>query len=355
MASTEERRAQIVSVTLRLLASTPLSEISTRQIARRLKLSQPALFRHFRSRDALLLAVVAQARGVMEAELLAVLRGSSDPPALILALGAAIARQAEAMPGLPRLLFAEAGGTAGALRSALIALTAAPQAMFAELMRQGQREGRFDPEADPELAARAFLAAIQGAALQSLLHAPTTLAAEVQGHFELLLRALRIEGGAARPPPTPPAAARAPRLLSIDARALLSRGVEPLGEISNATERVGPSGVVVVTAPFLPEPLIALMEGRGHAVHCFPGKRGGAVVAIVVGGEPTLADLSALEAPEPLQHMLRALGALRPTQVMLVRLPRYPTLLIPELERPGLAFEILELEDETVLLWVWRG
>jgi hypothetical protein len=40
---------------------------------------------------------------------------------------------------------------------------------------------------------------------------------------------------------------------------------------------------------------------------------------------------------------------------MLVRLPRYPTLLIPELERPGLAFEILELEDETVLLWVWRG
>lgn len=354
MASTEERRAQIVSVTLGLLATTPLSEISTRQIARRLKLSQPALFRHFRSRDALLLAVVAQARGLMEAELLGVLRASSDSPALILALGAAIARQAEAMPGLPRLLFAEAAGTAGALRSALLALTAAPRAMFAELLRQGQREGRFDPEADSEQAARAFLAAIQGAALQSLLHAPTTLAAEVQGHFELLLRGLRAKEGAARLPPARPAAV-GPSLLAIDARALLSRGVEPLGEISNATERVGPSGVVVVTAPFLPEPLIALMEGRGHAVHCFPGRRGGAVVAIVVGGEPALVDLSTLEAPEPLQRMLRALGALRPTQVMLVRLPRYPTLLIPELERPGLGFEVFELEDETVLLRVWRG
>lgn len=362
MASTEDRRAQIVTATLRLLASTPLTEISTRQIARRLKLSQPALFRHFRSRDAILLAVVAHARERIEAELLAVLRGSSDPQALIVAVGQAIARQAEAMPGLPRLLFAEASGAEGALRGALVALTAAPRAMFAELLRQGQREGRIDPGADPEQVARALLALLQGAALQSLLQRPAVLEGEVAAHYQLLLRGLTLPAAPARPAVAAPArpavagaAARGPRLIAVDAKALLAQGTEPLGHISGATERVGPSGLVLVTAPFRPGPLIALMEGRGHAVHSFPGQRGGTQVAIVVGAGLGLTDLSELAAPEPLHHMMRALAALVPGQAVLARLPRYPTLLIPELERPELSFELLELEDETVLLWVERG
>lgn len=355
MASTEDRRAQIVTITLGLLASTPLTEISTRQIARRLKLSQPALFRHFRTRDAILMAVVAHARGRIEAELLAVLRASSDPRVLILELGQAIARQAEEMPGLPRLLFAEATGVEGALRRALVALTAAPLAMFAELLRQGQREGRFDPGADADQLARAFLALLQGAALQRLLHPAADLAAEVKAHFELVLRGLCGASTPLRPAAAAATSARGTRLVAIDARALLAQGTEPLGLISSATEEVGPNGLVLVSAPFLPGPLIALMEGRGHTVHSFPGKRGGTQVAIVVGGALALADLSALEAPEPLHHMMRALAALRPDQVLLARLPRYPTLLIPELERPELRFEVLELEDETVLLWVRRG
>ena len=95
--------------------------------------------------------------------------------------------------------------------------------------------------------------------------------------------------------------------------------------------------------------------GFAARLHREPGQRGGTQVAIVVGAGLGLTDLSELAAPEPLHHMLRALAALVPGQAVLARLPRYPTLLIPELERPELSFELLELEDETVLLWVERG
>ena len=64
---TAERRAQIVDATLSLLATTPVARITTRQIAEQVGISQPALFRHFESREALLSAVVDRARTALQA------------------------------------------------------------------------------------------------------------------------------------------------------------------------------------------------------------------------------------------------------------------------------------------------
>ena len=76
------RREQIVVATLELLGSTPLGDLTTRQIAKRIQVSQPALFRHFRSREQLLVAVVEHARASLGELAAAVLTRANPVEAL---------------------------------------------------------------------------------------------------------------------------------------------------------------------------------------------------------------------------------------------------------------------------------
>lgn len=347
----DDRRAQIIEATLALLASTPLDSVSTRQIAKRLKVTQPALFRHFMSRDALILAVIDHARASIEETLQKLLAESGPAPEVILRLGTALARQAEAKPGLPRLLFSEAGSAGSALRARLGALTEAPRTIFAALIRQGQQERTVRAGLDAERAGAALVALLQGATLQWQLQGRvTSLPDDVRALFTVALQGVEAPVGSAPPPEPPAKAARAEGLTQVDARELLRQGIDPLASILAAVDTVGPSGVVIVTAPFRPRPLLGLLTGRGHAVADRPGPGGTTLVEIVVGGSPPVADLRALEPPEPLERALAAIRALEPGGVFLARLPRYPALLIPQLERLAVTWQILELEDESAFL-----
>ncbi|MCC7381153.1 MAG: DUF2249 domain-containing protein [Deltaproteobacteria bacterium] len=351
----DDRRAQIVDATLALLASTPLDSVSTRQIAKRLKVTQPALFRYFMSRDALILAVIDHARASLEETLQQTLAESGAAPEVILRLGTALARQAEAKPGLPRLLFSEAGSAESALRARLGALTQAPRTIFTALIRQGQQERTVRAGLDAERAGAALVALLQGATLQWQLQGRvTSLPDDVRALFMVALQGLEVPVELPRSPPpelpSRPATAPAEALTQVDARELLRRGIDPLAPILAAVDAVGPSGVVIVTAPFRPRPLLGLLSGRGHGVTDRPGPRGTTLVEIVVGGSPPVADLRALEPPEPLERALAAIRALEPGGVFLARLPRYPALLIPQLGRLPVKWQILELEDESAFL-----
>ena len=81
--SSLERRRQIVEATLELLATTSVESITTCQVAKHVGVTQPALFRHFLSRDQILAAVVEHARGELETLALAALEHPADPLAAL--------------------------------------------------------------------------------------------------------------------------------------------------------------------------------------------------------------------------------------------------------------------------------
>jgi len=69
---------------------------------------------------------------------------------------------------------------------------------------------------------------------------------------------------------------------------------------------------------------------------------------------PEVLDLRDLEAPEPLQRILEACAALAPGASLAARTPRYPEMLLPQLERRGLAWRVVEEPDGSGLVRVRR-
>ncbi len=353
---TAERQEQIVEATLRLLARTPVDALTTRELAAELGLTQPALFRHFPSREALLLAVVARARGELEGIASEVLERGGPAPAQLRALGAALLEHVERRPGLPRLLFASATPAAGPVRDALGHVVAMQAALVAELVRQGQREGDLSASCDADHAATLFVGMVQGLVLRWEIAARQgPLAARFAPLFELWLHGV---GRDRRAPaeaqvPAAPAPAKGP-LASLDVRPLIARCVDPLAAILAALDGLPPAGVLVLEAPFKPAPLLSLLARRGHAVTAESLARDHWLVEVVARGAAPVEDLRELEAPEPLERVLAASAALAPGGVYLARLPRFPRMLVPRLRERGVTYSIVERPDGAAILRVER-
>ncbi len=354
------RKRQIVSAALALLADSSLDQLSTRQIAKQLGLSQPALFRHFASKETLLLAVVEEMRGQLAVIASDVLERHSEADERLRHLARALFQHLDQHPGLPRLLFAHAAIGSGPLFGALRQLHATQASLIGQLVRQGQQQGVLDPKIDPHDGATSFTGLLQGATLSRRLSPrPEPLQMEGARLFEIWLHGMRpgIEQTSAQaeePSAAEPAASdeSAASLQAIDARPLLSSGVDPFDTIVGAVASVGSTGAVSVTTPFHPAPLVTLLSERGHDVSV--EKQGEKQFHVQILGRecPGVEDLRELEAPEPLERCLSVVSALRPGDVYLARLPRYPRLLIPQLDKRGAEFEILEEADGSALLWV---
>lgn len=368
---TEERRGEIVEAALKLLARTSVEALTTRELAKALGLSQPALFRHFRTREELLLAVIGRARDDLEGIATQTLGSPANGPAQLRALGEALLAHVEREPGLPRLLFGAAGPAEGTVRNALRPLVSMQKALAAELVRQGQREGLLAADAAPDAAATLFVGMLQGLVLDwELAGRPAGLSERFPACFALWSRALGADVPAEHPTRAPapvPAPARkrapsAPRaettsaaLTLLDVRPILVRGVDPLGAILEALAAVPVGGVLAVVAPFRPAPLLALLGRRGHAVSVEPIAKNRFLVLVIAGGAPAIEDLRDLEPPEPLQRILAATGALAPGAVHIARTPRVPRLLMDRLRERRVRWQTLELPDGSALVRVEAG
>ena len=358
------RKRQIVRAALELLGESSLDQLSTRQIAKQLGLSQPALFRHFASKETLLLAVVEEMRSQLGEVASQVLEQHARADERLRELARSLFQHLAQHPGLPRLLFAHAAIGSGPLFSALRQLHATQASLIGQLVRQGQQEGVLDPSTDPQDGATSFTGLLQGATLSRRLSPrPEPLHVEGARLFEIWLRGMRprIDTQPSAQPEEPsavePASPDEPAasLRAVDARPLLSSGVDPFDTIVLAVTSVGPTGAVSVTTPFHPAPLVTLLSERGHDVSVEKQNEKQFRVQILGVECPGVDDLRDLEAPEPLERCLNAVGALRPGDVYLARLPRYPRLLVPQLDKRGAEFEILEEVDGSALLWVTRS
>lgn len=356
-AKTSNRQAEIISVTLDLLAETPLASLTTRQIAKQLSISQPALFRHFRSKEQLLLAVMHSARDELSDIAESVLQQEQEPLARLEKLATGLIEHVSKHPGLARLLFSPPAP--GALRDALRQLVSMQRALVSQLVEDGQSLGLFRRTMKPSEAATFFVGMLQGIVLRAQLSDEYEARAEVKPMLRLWLNGARADPGDAKIETKQPSLPLQ-TMFSLDVRPLLKEGSDPLRIILNSLKTVRKGGVLSVKAPFLPIPLIHLLDEKGHKVYSRQCNSKLWSIDIVVGGNMSEADskpgeiedLRELETPEPLERVLLALTSLEPGACYIARLPRFPRLLLPHLERHNVVYEILKSDDGSALLHI---
>lgn len=348
------RRDQILTATLDLLATTPLERLTTRHIAARVGVSQPALFRHFRTREALLLAVVQEARAALGARLTALLAKPMPPLDRCVELAQLLAEFVDHHPGFPRLLFADLAFEAPELRLAVQQLVAMQHTLTVTLVTDAQRDGSVRADVQAEAAATLFVAMVQGLALQGLVQGPgkmPPMRERLSAVVDLWRTAVQ-SGEAPQQVAKPAMPHRHARALVLDVRPSLARGVDPLAEVLATIETLAPSSVLVITAPFRPKPLETLLATRGHAVSAHPAPGGLWSLLVVVDSAVPCVDLRDLEPPEPLEYLVTTATHLARGQSLLAHVPRNPRLLLPQLQARGHAFEVAELADGTAVVRV---
>lgn len=165
-----ERRAETVETVVALAAEQDPSEITTSAIAKRMNLTQGALFRHFASKEAIWQAVM---EWVAERLLARVDRAAAQAASPLAALEAIFMTHIEFVadhPGVPRMLFGELQRSKESPAKQMArTLIARYGERLRQLLEQGKSSGELDAQIDSAAAATLFIGTIQGLVVQSLL------------------------------------------------------------------------------------------------------------------------------------------------------------------------------------------
>ena len=162
-----ERKAEIVDATLRLADQVGPDRLSVQAVADAVGLTQPAIFRHFATKQDLWLAVATVIAQRLKAAWDGALHASPDPKTRIEGLILGQLRQIEAMPAIPSILFSRELQTENdALRQAVLDLMEELVATLAAELAKGQRAGDFDPDMPPRDGALLLVALVQGLAIR---------------------------------------------------------------------------------------------------------------------------------------------------------------------------------------------
>ncbi|MDH5388737.1 MAG: TetR/AcrR family transcriptional regulator [Gammaproteobacteria bacterium] len=166
----EERRAVTVETVIELAAEQNPSVITTAAIAKRMGLTQGALFRHFPNKDAILKAVMEWVAERLLSRVDKAVEGVSSPLAALEAMFMAHVAFVSEHPGIPRLLFGELqrAEISPAKRMAQMLIQRYGERLH-RLIEEGKAQGELDAALDVEAAAALFIGTIQGLVMQSLL------------------------------------------------------------------------------------------------------------------------------------------------------------------------------------------
>lgn len=183
----DERRAVTVEAVVELAAEQNPSDITTTAIAKRMHLTQGALFRHFPTKDAIWEAVM---QWVSEHVLGFVEKAVKSQPSAIATLEAIYAAHIEFVarhPGVPRMLFGELQRPGESPAKRIVeTLTSRYADRLRAVIREGKARGELSPNVDPTAAATMFIGMIQGLVMQSLLAGDTSrIRREARGVFAI--------------------------------------------------------------------------------------------------------------------------------------------------------------------------
>ncbi|MDD2462763.1 MAG: TetR family transcriptional regulator [Desulfobulbus sp.] len=165
-----ERRAVTVETVIALAAEQNPSEITTAAIAKRMGLTQGAIFRHFSSKDAILEAVMEWVAEKLLSRQEKVLQDGLSPLAALEAIFMAHIDFVVEHPGVPRILFGELqrGESTAPKRMAQFLIRRYAERVQ-QLLEEGKECGEVDTSLESEAGAILFIGTVQGLVMQSLL------------------------------------------------------------------------------------------------------------------------------------------------------------------------------------------
>jgi len=170
-----DRQAATVDSVVALAATTNPSEITTAAIATQMGLSQGALFKHFASKDAILLAVMKWVAANLMARVDTAVRSAETPLLVLEALFLAHVDFVEMHPGVPRLVFGELQRTRRSAAGRMVqTLLRAYGERVGGILAEAKARGELDPATDTKAAAVLFIGTVQGLVMQSMLSGDLT-------------------------------------------------------------------------------------------------------------------------------------------------------------------------------------
>ena len=190
--SAEERREVTVETVIDLAAEQNPTDITTGAIAKRMGVTQGALFRHFPSKDAILQAVM---EWVSERLLARIDKATSAAVSPLDALEAAFIAHIEFIsehPGVPRMLFGELQRAEQTVAKRMAhTLIQRYGERLGWLVAEGKERGELAATLDDKAAVTLFIGTIQGLVMQSLIAGDVKrIRASAPGAFELYRRAV---------------------------------------------------------------------------------------------------------------------------------------------------------------------
>lgn len=166
----DERKAVTVGTVVELAAEQNPSEITTGAIAKRMRLTQGALFRHFPTKEAIWRSVL---EWVAEKLLARTDKAAREAPSPLSAVEAMFKTHIEFIaehPGVPRVLFGELQNHDDTPTKIMVqTLINGYRERLKAIMDKGKSQGELDESLDTVAAATLFIGMIQGLVIQSLL------------------------------------------------------------------------------------------------------------------------------------------------------------------------------------------
>ncbi len=188
----EERREVTVETVIELAAEQNPADITTGAIAKRMGVTQGALFRHFPSKDAILRAVM---EWVSERLLSRIDKAIGTAASPLAALEAAFAAHIDFIsdhPGVPRMLFGELQRAEQTMAKRMAqTLIQRYGERLGRVVSEGKERGELAATLDDKAAVTLFIGTIQGLVMQSLLAGDVKrIRATAPGVFALYRRAV---------------------------------------------------------------------------------------------------------------------------------------------------------------------
>lgn len=192
----EERRAMTVETVVDLAAEQNPSDITTAAIAKRMGLTQGALFRHFPTKDDILQAVMEWVAERLLARVDQAARLAPSPLAALEAVFMAHIDFVAQHPGVPRMLFGELQRPEETAPKRLVqTLIRRYGERLQRILEAGKCQGELAEPVDVEAAALLFIGSIQGLVMQSLLAGDVeSIRRDAPRVFALFCRGLRSPG-----------------------------------------------------------------------------------------------------------------------------------------------------------------
>lgn len=166
----DERRAATVAAVVDLAARQNPNGITTAAIAKRMRLTEGALFRHFPTKDSIMQGVMSW---VAERLLSRVDEAARNAPSPLAALEATFMAHVDFVsknPGVPRIIFGQLQRSKDtASRRGVQNMLKRYLERLREMLEAGKASGELNADLDTGAAASLFIGVVQGLVMQSLL------------------------------------------------------------------------------------------------------------------------------------------------------------------------------------------